>query len=107
MGLFSILVIHYVVRALPCARRLRSGLFAAYRVRTEVSAIGIGIGLFYPIWDSDAIWPLTRAARWHIEKPRPACRKNAFLHTPFFAARCRSSRSSQDLFFGSGSQICD
>eukprot|EP00913_Durusdinium_trenchii_P027283 g25597.t1 len=39
MGLFSILVIHYVV-----------------------SAIGIGIGLFYPIWDSDAIWPLTRVS---------------------------------------------
>lgn len=38
-NLFPILVIHYVV-----------------------TAIGIGIGLFYPIWDSDAIWPLTRVS---------------------------------------------
>lgn len=29
----------------------------------EVTAIGIGIGLFFPIWDSDAIWPLTRVGR--------------------------------------------
>ncbi|CAE8642268.1 unnamed protein product, partial [Polarella glacialis] len=36
------------------------GLFAILLIHYVVSAIGIGVGLFIPIYATDAIWPLTR-----------------------------------------------
>ena len=34
----------------------------------EASAIGIGVGLFFPIWVGDAVWSLTRAWPPRFEK---------------------------------------
>ncbi|CAE7591702.1 FKS1 [Symbiodinium natans] len=38
------------------------GLSAVLTVHYVVSAIGIGVGLFLPIWSTDAIWSLTRVS---------------------------------------------
>lgn len=69
--------------------------------RYEVTAIGIGIGLFYPIWDSDAIWPLTRVG--HGETIGEGCHL-AVTCRDRSCARSQCSPSSPDLCFGSGAE---
>jgi len=46
----------------PRSEGLGDGFFAVLTIHYVVSAIGIGVGLFLPIWSTDAIWSLTRVS---------------------------------------------